>query len=907
MPVRGRGCLHRGIRSVGTSWRPMEFNLTDHYSDGTSVIIGFDSEYVAAALDVALSSREAKEQAWNAAKKRKLIKQLLTSKEGKLPKIKNARPLVRKKNDVVSYQAHVISASGSYDWFKVMEQGERMSLEGLIKEVLSKGMEGRTLKVWPKRVHLAVHWSLADLTSFSNFDALKTVFDGLRKTYASVQEPHCFYFWDRNNNKREIELSLFDTTLLAPDERKLEVLGEMLGDKKIEIPDGAIEDMRTFSQQDPVLFREYGLADARIAAKWLVFTTSIANELLGTDVPPLTLGSIATNLVLKLWETHDIDRLEVLGLERFKDETGKWQERFRRERDACENEARSAFHGGRNETYFFGATAEDDWYDWDLVGAYVTALSTLGIPDWEKIRKPRSLHEFGPDTYGAALLKFSFPEHVRLPCLPVRGENSLIFPLQGVSMATAPEIELAIRLGARMRILNDIAYIMPMKEARPFELLSQLVTNRRAELEALHGEDSAPEKMIKTIGNSAYGKLAQGLRRRRVFNTRAAMMAEIPASRITNPYMASHVTGLIRAVLAEILNAIPREYEIVSATTDGFITNAPIPEVLVASNGRISSYLLEARRRFDPKSKAIIKLKHQVRQVLAWRTRGQATTKEGDAAGIDGVLLAKAGISVPRGHEDPNRFIIQKFINRDPAAPKDEVVRGRGLREIYEAGGRVDFNMKLLFIANRMDFDWKRVCSHAPGSVGTRPIRDKDHLFFSTSALPSSEAYALLRHEWSNFSKGKETFLKTEEDLRDFESYLSVIRTPGLAKPRNGNTGLTILLRMFLRGYVRSRLGLDRDLSNEKLAKELTQLRFKVKVSDVENALRFQMIEGCLRPTREVTEAISVLRSRFPTFDPEELMVVGNDPLEYDNDLHAELAGADPRQLTLWADLAESA
>jgi hypothetical protein len=413
--------------------------------------------------------------------------------------------------------------------------------------------------------------------------------------------------------------------------------------------------------------------------------------------------------------------------------------------------------------------------------------------------------------------------------------------------------------------------------------------------------------MIKTIGNSAYGKLAQGLRRRRVFDTRAALMTEIPASKITNPYMASHVTGLIRAVLAEILNAIPREYQVVSATTDGFITNAPIPEVLAAAQGRLSTYLMEARHRFDPKSKAIIKLKHLVRQVLAWRTRGQATMKNGEVEHVVGILLAKAGISVPRGHEDPNGFIIEKFINREPCAPKDEVVRGRGLREIYEACGRVDFNMKLLFIANRMDFDWKRVCSHAPGSIGTRPIRDKDHLFFSTNALPSSEAYALLRHEWSNFSKGKETYLKTEEDLRDFESYLSVIRTPGLAKPRNGNTGVTILLRMFLRGYVRSRLGLDRDLSNDKLAKELTNLGLKVKVSDVENAVRFQMIEGSLRPTPEVAEAIALLKTRFPTFDPEELMVVGSDPLGYDSDLHAELAGADPRQLTLWSDLAESA
>lgn len=885
----------------------MKYNLPTIYNSGETVIIGFDSEYVAAAIHLGLSPRASTKLEWSQAKKAEINERRLPVGSGKVAKKTRSRSIVPRKNDVVSYQAHVISANGTYDWFQMMEPGERLSLEGMIKDVLSAGMENRTLKTWPKKVHLAVHWSLADLTSFSNFDALKTVFDGLRKTYATVQDPYCFYFWDRNHNKREIELSLFDTTLLAPDVRKLEVLGEMLGDKKLEIPDGAIEDMRTFSKADPELFREYGLADARIAAKWLVFTTGIANDLLGTDEPPLTLGSIATNLVLKLWEDNGIDRMGVLGLERFKDESGKWQERQRWERDAFDNDARSAFHGGRNETFFFGATEEDDWFDWDLVGAYVTALSTLGVPDWENIRKPRSLHEFRADTYGAALVKFSFPEHVRFPCLPVRGENSLIFPLQGISMATAPEIQLALGYGARMRILNDVAYIMPMKEERPFELLSRLVTNRRAELSKQLGEDSAPEKMIKTIGNSAYGKMAQGLRRRRVFNTRSALMTEIPASRITNPFMAAHVTGLMRGVLAEIMNAIPRDYSVVSATTDGFITNAPKLEVFAASEGPLSSYLLEARRRFEPGCDSILKLKHQVRQVLAWRTRGQATLRSGEAEGISGILLAKAGISVPRGVKDPNNFIVEKFIDRDPDEPKDEVIRGRGIREIYEAGGQVDFNMKLLFIANRMDFDWKRVRSHSPGAVGTRAINGKDHLFFSTTALPSAEAYQLLRQEWTNFCKGRRTFLKTEEDLADFEQYLSVVRKPGLSKPRQGTSGVTVLVRMFLRGYVKSRLGLDRALPNDKLAAELSTLGFKVRVTDVENALRFQVIEGCLRVTPQLQEAITALKSRFPTFDPDELLVVGSDPLKYDNDLHAELAGADPRQLVLWKDTAATA
>ncbi len=875
----------------------MELKLTSLYAEANVVVIGLDSEYVPAALEIGLSKRERTKLGWQSGRRAALKKLRLSKESGKGRKPQEKKPVVLHKNDVVSYQAHVISPTGSYDWFRLMKPGQRMTLEDLIKNVLSAGMQNRALKRWPKKVHLVIHWSLADLTALRNFDALKAVFDGIRKTYATVQEPFCFYFWDQNNNKREIELSLFDTTLLAPDERKLEALGTMLGDKKVEIPEGAIENMRKFSEEDPRLFREYGLADARIAAKWLIFATSVANDLLGTDCPPITLGSIATDLVLDLWEKNGIDRLEVLGLETFKDEMGKKQERLRRERQSFEDDACSAFHGGRNETYFFGATAEDDWFDWDLVGAYVTALSTLGVPDWENIRKPRSLYEFGSGTYGAALVRFSFPPDTRFPCLPCRAENSLIFPLQGESFATAPEIELALRLGARMRIVNDMAYLIPMKGGRPFALLSELITERRTALEIELGPDSAPEKMIKTIGNSAYGKLSQGLRGRRVFNTRSAMMNEIPPSRITNPFMANHVTGLIRAALTEILNAIPGEYGVVSATTDGFITNAPPEVVLAATEGPLCTFLLDARRRFEPGCKAILKLKHQVRQVLAWRTRGQATLQKGESQEIAGVLLAKAGISVPRENTDPNKFIVEKFIDRDPDEPGDRVVRGRPLREIYEARGMKDFNMKIQFITTRMDFDWKRWPSEVTGS---RPINGKDHLFFSTVPLPSAEAYQILRKEWSNFCKASGTFLKTEQDLADFQSYLTVSRVPGLSKPTTGKSGADVLKRIFLRGYVRSRLGLDRVLSNGDLAAVLTNLGFKTSVTDVENAVRKQIIRGCLRPTPEIRVAIEKLKLGFPTFDPEELMVVGNDPFEFDQELHAELAGSDPRQLTLW-------
>lgn len=58
---------------------------------------------------------------------------------------------------------------------------------------------------------------------------------------------------------------------------------------------------------------------------------------------------------------------------------------------------------------------------------------------------------------GFALVSFQFPDSVRFPCLPVRTEQfGLFFPLAGESWATAPEIALALSLGAEITIQQGI-------------------------------------------------------------------------------------------------------------------------------------------------------------------------------------------------------------------------------------------------------------------------------------------------------------------------------------------------------------------------------------------------------------------------------------------------------------------
>ena len=122
-----------------------------------------------------------------------------------------------------------------------------------------------------------------------------------------------------------------------------------------------------------------------------------------------------------------------------------------------------SYHGGRNESYLYGLI-EKKLFDYDLPGAYPTAMSLLDYPSWKdrEVVIPMNLETFLGKyshrlirSYTALKVKFKFPGKVRFPCLPVRvDKTSIIFPLEGESFCTGLELLLAIRLGCEIEILG---------------------------------------------------------------------------------------------------------------------------------------------------------------------------------------------------------------------------------------------------------------------------------------------------------------------------------------------------------------------------------------------------------------------------------------------------------------------
>jgi hypothetical protein len=156
--------------------------------------------------------------------------------------------------------------------------------------------------------------------------------------------------------------------------------------------------------------------------------------------------------------------------------------------------------------------------------------------------------------------------------------------------ATAPEIALALSLGAEIEILNGV--VIPWLPESPciFQKAIRDLRRRREE----HKPKTILNEMFKQLGNGIYGKLGQGIKGTTAYNTGTDTHEEIGKSKITNPDLAAHVTGLIRALLGELIASAGTAWAVISATTDSIVTNCQFSEVNLT--GPVASYMIRLPR-----------------------------------------------------------------------------------------------------------------------------------------------------------------------------------------------------------------------------------------------------------------------------------------------------------------------
>lgn len=118
--------------------------------------------------------------------------------------------------------------------------------------------------------------------------------------------------------------------------------------------------------------------------------------------------------------------------------------------------------GGRNEAFCRGVFT-GRIYEYDAVSEYPnSAIQLRTMPHAESWRHTTKLSDL-LNHHGIARIEFCFPADTTYPCLPVYhkvpgGNGKLYYPLSGVSDCTNAEIQLAVRLGATIRLIEGYHY-----------------------------------------------------------------------------------------------------------------------------------------------------------------------------------------------------------------------------------------------------------------------------------------------------------------------------------------------------------------------------------------------------------------------------------------------------------------
>ncbi|SMF97230.1 DNA polymerase type B [Methylomagnum ishizawai] len=510
--------------------------------------------------------------------------------------------------DVLSYQFFLVSLWGimaGIVYPKRSGKHGRLKFESFVGIIIGEARRRKVVRMWPKMVMVYAHFLRADLPNFGDFESFSDQLDCIQGTLASVGGDlvvHSDYdadvgprpngrmvLRDRQRRLRLTQVRFIDTLLLTPGRAGLAVTGEMIGLPKLELPESYDKsEMRKFLREQPEAFEAYALRDAEIAVMYGLKMQRFVRDELGMRRLPPTLGALAARLCRQLLDVDDGGFERAFGIERGHRKT-YWNERQGRKivmnatgptafRERHENFVTKCYHGGRNESFALGPTAISDWHDFDLKSAYTASMVDILTPDYAAAYDSKDPLAFVGHVCGFAWVDFEFPEGVRFPCLPVRVEDrGLYFPRRGRTYCTAPELALALDLGCAIDI--QIGLIVPWAPdgARVFEPFVRRVRERRLHFKALG--QLLEEKLWKEIGNSAYGKTAQGLREKSVFDARTRKGKMLPPSPLTNPYFAAHITGLVRAVVSEIMARIPPHRTVVSVTTDGFLTDADLDEL----------------------------------------------------------------------------------------------------------------------------------------------------------------------------------------------------------------------------------------------------------------------------------------------------------------------------------------
>lgn len=818
-------------------------------------------------------------------------------------------------NGILSYQ-HVTGFNGKHCegifYTKSMARKDRYSFEKFLTLVIESAMESGVLKTWPEHIIVAAHFLKADLFTFSNaFKDIKTQVNSVRKTVASLSDTygvdmskevkkrideHPFTVYDKNRNKHSLVVTFYDSMLFAPaGYQSLEKVGALVGEEKVHISREQKENMAQLLKDDPALFAEYGIQDARIVYKFMCQVIDTVCVKQGYKKLPFTIGSIA----IKSFKESVLDdykqRLNIkdditindsgfkehfyalFGKETIK--TEKWimkkgaskltpitqkEQVLNSAAHLFESMAIECYHGGRNECYVTGPSDIDSWHDYDAPSCYTVILNGIRPLDYENTKMTSDINAFMGDVFGLARVRFKFPDDTEYPCLPVRAEPyGLVYPLEGISYCVAAELEVAKYMGCELEILQG--FIIPwLNDYRVFNSIMRKVRDMRQYYKSGPHQNEFLEKFWKEQGNSIYGRLAMGLRDKRVFNIKEGVMNRLQRGEVTNAFFSAYVSGTGKALLSAMLIGIPKDKTVISLTTDGFITNATSDEIDLSHPvcERFKTWF----HMIDLKKGEILEEKNRMLQVLGMRTRGQVTIKQ--AAGWQGVN-AKAGVQLPdefTTHEAQLNEMKRLYMERTP----ESTFTQKSLTSTNNmARHNRDMVMQITEQRLGLEPDFKRDLL----PIGMAEIGEQTHLQCLSVPHRTVEDMINMRE---CFEVWRETnCLKSMEDFEAWEDYFKLstsLRGTGV-KVLKGENSATVFKRMFLKVWAQEQCGVKRDTTQAEFARWLSGLdngqytTTSSAVSTAGNLAKSKIVYGVFPTTVKIERFLDLILKRYSKFE----------------------------------------
>ena len=686
------------------------------------------------------------------------------------------------KVDFLTYQFYIENFDIGY--FVVRQDGDKLSFKDVLL-FLYKNFKF-------KKIIFVAHFGVVDYLKFSDY---RLIFERCRINMKTIFGNFNYVVYDENRNKKEFQIIIKDTMLLAGG-GSLKKLGNSIGIDKIDIGRN-IERMKQFYKENFDKFLEYAMNDSIIAVKFFKYFNKVLKETLSFGVEDRlkvnTASSVGEVFFLKIVEGGRMDIKDFNGRSVIKNIY--WNEKLKRmvtyTKEGFDDDLKKwqkGYYGGRNETYLTGLY-QNAFYDYDVKNAYPLAMLSIQDVDWSNRIDitNNDVYKLKFNDLGFLYLSYEFNEDVKYPLFPQKTDYGLVFTRKGKTIVSIPEFLTALNNNMLKSFYIRDGIKFKKKKSLTIPKFIKLVIEERAK----NPKGTYENEVWKLVANSFYGKTAQGLTNKKSLNLKKTIIKgereykEIGFSLITNHFIAGYITGVIRSIVGEYMHYFSKnDIKVINVTTDGFMIDNKLFSNELKGVGFITNQFTDIRKDWLG-DENILELKHfsdeKARNVVI-KTRGywlEPVKKE------DVILIARAGIQTKKIEKDLKDdfekkkavydYLTKNYLNADYNLKYIQ-------KNLYNIGDVLTGNVEDIYqfereVSMNFDYDFKR-----------KPVKYSDQNIIycnkkyiklkieETEPFDTIEEFLQFKKSYEKFNKHKTNVNKIQkvEDLEKFLDYVKL-------------------------------------------------------------------------------------------------------------------------------------